>query len=109
MLSPFSDLFLLSWVLDFPVPFLLFKANSLPVALILYISLKYGSGSLSLGILYIGLLVHVFFRLFWVKIHLTQFGSGLLLLKYPSHDMPPYLKDYKKEFLRCKEIPTRCF
>lgn len=43
MLSPFSDLFLLSWVLDFPVPFLLFKANLLPVALILYISLKYGS------------------------------------------------------------------
>ena len=40
------------------------------------------------------------------NIHLTQFNSGYLLLKYPSRHMLLYLKYCKKEFLRCKEIPA---
>ena len=70
-LSLLTALFLLSWILDCSVPdaiFRLFKANSVPLDLILYIFLEYGSGILSLAILSIGFLVHVFFRLSRVKI-----------------------------------------
>lgn len=85
----FSEVFVLFWVLAFLIPFLPFQANSLSLDLILDIFLESRSRIFSLAIIYIGLLVHVCFRLFRAKPYATQLASGHLLLKHLCH--PTYL------------------